>query len=61
MAHIDIAGPAWTGSDDAELTKGGTGYGVRLLVSWLEALSAVPVKKAPATKAPAKKKPAARR
>ena len=40
FAHLDIAGPAWSGSDDAELTKGGTGYGVRLLVSWLEALAA---------------------
>ncbi len=45
FAHLDIAGPAWTGSDDAELTKGGTGYGVRLLVSWLEALAAAPVKR----------------
>ena len=35
-AHLDIAGPAWAGSDDEELTKGGTGYGVRLLVRWLE-------------------------
>ncbi len=31
-AHIDIAGPAFTDSDDAEITKGGTGFGVRLLV-----------------------------
>jgi len=38
-AHLDIAGPAWAGSDDEELTKGGTGYGVRLLVRWLESLS----------------------
>ncbi len=30
-AHIDIAGPAWSDSDDAEITKGGTGFGVRLL------------------------------
>jgi leucyl aminopeptidase len=36
-AHLDIPGPAWAGSDDEELTKGGTGYGVRLLVRWLEA------------------------
>ena len=39
-AHLDIAGPAWSGADDDELTKGGTGYGVRLLVSWLEGLAA---------------------
>ena len=38
-AHLDIAGPAWSGSDDDELTKGGTGYGVRLLVRWLEGLA----------------------
>ena len=31
-AHIDIAGPAWSDTDDAEITKGGTGFGVRLLV-----------------------------
>jgi leucyl aminopeptidase len=31
-AHIDIAGPAWSDADDADITKGGTGFGVRLLV-----------------------------
>ena len=31
-AHIDIAGPAWSDADEAEITKGGTGFGVRLLV-----------------------------
>ena len=36
-AHLDIAGPAWSTSDDTELCKGGTGYGVRLLTSWLQA------------------------
>jgi leucyl aminopeptidase len=41
-AHLDIAGPAWSGGDDEELTKGGTGYGVRLLVTWLEQLAAAP-------------------
>jgi len=30
-AHIDIAGPAWSETDEAEFTKGGTGFGVRLL------------------------------
>lgn len=38
-AHLDIAGPAWSGSDAEELTKGGTGYGVRLLTHWLENLA----------------------
>jgi len=31
-AHLDIAGPSWSESDDAEITKGGTGFGVRLLI-----------------------------
>jgi leucyl aminopeptidase len=39
-AHLDIAGPAWSGGDDEELTKGGTGWGVRLLTTWLEGLAA---------------------
>jgi len=30
-AHIDIAGPAWSDTEEAEFTKGGTGFGVRLL------------------------------
>ena len=41
-AHLDIAGPFWSGGDDDELTKGATGYGVRLLVRWLEDLAARP-------------------
>ncbi|MBM3672097.1 MAG: leucyl aminopeptidase [Actinobacteria bacterium] len=35
-AHLDIAGPARAGSDDGELTKGGTGFGVRTLVELVE-------------------------
>jgi len=31
-AHLDIAGPAFADGDDAELTRGGTGFGVRLLL-----------------------------
>jgi leucyl aminopeptidase len=41
-AHLDIAGPARAKTEPArepEITKGGTGYGVRLLVAWLEALA----------------------
>ncbi len=38
-AHLDIAGPGRSDGDDQELTKGGTGYGVRLLTRWLETLS----------------------
>ncbi len=30
--HLDIAGTAWSDADDLDLTKGGTGWGVRLLV-----------------------------
>jgi leucyl aminopeptidase len=31
-AHLDIAGPARAAADDAHVTKGGTGFGVRTLV-----------------------------
>lgn len=31
-AHLDIAGPARASSDDGEMVKGGTGFGVRTLV-----------------------------
>ena len=31
-AHLDIAGPARAESDDGEISKGGTGFGVRTLV-----------------------------
>jgi len=31
-AHLDIAGPAFADADDAEVVRGGTGFGVRLLV-----------------------------
>ncbi len=37
-AHLDIAGPARAGSDDAYISKGGTGFGVRTLVALAEAL-----------------------
>jgi leucyl aminopeptidase len=37
-AHLDIAGTGRSDADDDEITKGGTGYGVRLLTCWLEAL-----------------------
>jgi leucyl aminopeptidase len=36
-AHLDVAGPARASSDDAEIVKGGTGFGARTLVRWLEA------------------------
>ncbi len=34
-AHLDIAGPGRAGADDGELTKGATGFGTRLLLTWL--------------------------
>jgi leucyl aminopeptidase len=40
-AHLDIAGPARAGSDEAEVVKGGTGFAVRTLLRWLETGAAV--------------------
>jgi leucyl aminopeptidase len=34
-AHLDIAGTGRSDSDDGEISKGGTGWGVRTLLSWL--------------------------
>ncbi|MFC0555185.1 M17 family metallopeptidase [Planotetraspora thailandica] len=34
-AHLDIAGPARSATEDGELTKGGTGFGVRMLLRYL--------------------------
>ncbi len=34
-AHLDIAGTAWTDKEKAYITKGGTGWGVRLLLQFL--------------------------
>ena len=34
-AHLDIAGPARADADAYEVSRGGTGYGVRLLLEWL--------------------------
>ena len=36
-AHLDIAGAARATADDGENTKGATGFGARLLLSWLAA------------------------
>jgi leucyl aminopeptidase len=36
-AHLDIAGPARADSDEGDVTKGATGFGVRALLRWLEA------------------------
>jgi leucyl aminopeptidase len=37
-AHLDVAGPARSTSDEAEISKGATGFGTRLLMEWLAAL-----------------------
>ncbi|WP_420638559.1 leucyl aminopeptidase [Candidatus Poriferisocius sp.] len=34
-AHLDIAGPAFTDAEEGETTKGGTGFGVRMLLDAL--------------------------
>ena len=34
-AHLDIAGAARSAADEGENTKGGTGFGTRLLLAWL--------------------------
>ena len=42
-AHLDIAGTAWSDGERPYLSKGGTGYGVRLLVDLLrQTADAVP-------------------
>ncbi|GLW62273.1 hypothetical protein Arub01_05170 [Actinomadura rubrobrunea] len=38
-AHLDVAGPARATGEDAEITKGATGFGTRLLLTWLGAAS----------------------
>lgn len=35
-AHLDIAGAARASADDGEISRGGTGFGVRTLLYWLE-------------------------
>ncbi|THJ51137.1 leucyl aminopeptidase [Candidatus Frankia alpina] len=41
-AHLDIAGTARSESDDGEISRGGTGWGVRTLLSWLAAGATAP-------------------
>jgi leucyl aminopeptidase len=62
--HLDIAGPAFIGSDDGYLPKGGTGFGVRTLIELAstfeppESPDTKPVKKAATRKAATRKTPA---
>ncbi len=46
-AHLDIAGPARSDGDDGELRKGGTGFGVRILVELLAGYLLAPDAAAP--------------
>jgi leucyl aminopeptidase len=39
-AHIDMSSPAWSESNDGEMVKGATGWGVRTLLRWLESVAA---------------------
>jgi leucyl aminopeptidase len=39
-AHLDVAGPARADAAEHEVNRGATGFGVRVLLRWLEALSA---------------------
>ena len=36
--HLDIAGPARSETDSGENPKGGTGFGVRLLIDWISSI-----------------------
>ncbi|MGN9774494.1 leucyl aminopeptidase family protein [Micromonospora sp. H33] len=37
--HVDMSAPSWSDGDDAELTRGATGWGVRSLLRWLATLA----------------------
>ena len=37
-AHLDIAGTAWTSTEQPYVPKGGSGFGVRLLIDYLKTL-----------------------
>ena len=61
-AHLDIAGPARSPSDDHELTRGGTGFGVRTLVELARTFEPPKrEKKKPAVKKRAKPRKATKR
>lgn len=59
-AHLDIAGPARSSVEDGLWHKGGTGFGVRLLVELLSPTSSVPPlgQSSPAAEQPATEQPA---
>ena len=52
-AHLDIAGPAFSESDEVDAPKGGSGFGVRLLVDLLRTFQAAERPEEPAAATPA--------
>ena len=56
--HLDIAGPARAAADDGELTRGGTGFGVRTLIELARAFD--PPERHPAKRSSARRKKAAK-
>jgi len=60
-AHLDIAGPAFADKDLPYMPKGGTGFGVRTLLRFVDALAAMPGGGAPVAKAGTKAKPVSRK
>jgi leucyl aminopeptidase len=38
-AHLDVAGPARAAEDDGLISRGATGFGARLLASYVESLA----------------------
>jgi len=55
-AHIDIAGTAWLGEDKPYTPKGASGFGVRLLLDFIEHLPKEEKKPGKKTRKPARKK-----
>jgi leucyl aminopeptidase len=39
-AHLDMSAPSWVETNEGELVKGATGWGVRTLLRWLESVGA---------------------
>ena len=56
-AHLDVAGPARADAPEHEVTRGATGYGARVLLTWLLQLAGPPQPES----APEPARPAARR
>ena len=57
MGAPDIAGPARASADDGELTRGGTGFGVRTLIELAQTFEPPKAKKSATKKSATKKAP----